>query len=59
MKGSETAAAADGHGSHLSPAYLAQVESLFTASSKRYGLDQPLPLLDAGQFRRPTFSATD
>jgi len=54
-----TAAAAEPHGSHLSATYLAQVESLFTASSRRYGLDLPLPLLDAGQFRRPTFGATD
>lgn len=59
LRGIGSAAAAEPQGSHLSAAYLAQVESLFTASSKRYGLDRPLPLLDAGQFRRPTFGAAD
>ena len=47
-----SAIAEDARG-HLSESYQAQVEGLFSASSRRFGLDQPLPLMDGAQFRRP------
>lgn len=41
---------------NVSATYLSQLEGLFTSSAKRYGLDQPLPLMDGAQFRRPVLS---
>ncbi|MEO2169652.1 MAG: radical SAM protein, partial [bacterium] len=34
--------------------YAKQLEALFRASARRYGLDTPLPLLDTRSFRRPS-----
>jgi DNA repair photolyase len=34
--------------------YAKQLEALFRASARRYGLDAPLPLLDTRSFRRPS-----
>jgi DNA repair photolyase len=33
--------------------YARQIEALFETSARRFGLDQPLPELDAGSFTRP------